>query len=162
MTEIERRLAAAARSDQEGQLAEARLEVDAAERLDAGLAFAEVLRHGAALDGQSGSSWRRSSPEDGGRLEHQHAPDAEQARDHRHEQDAGAGETTFCHMSTMPRIARTLSVTSKNVAAIPVPSAKPRLAAVKACSRIIPISRPFVTPIALSAPNCFRFSIVKR
>jgi len=47
----ERRLSAAARPDEERELAEARFEVDAAERLDARRAFSEVLADTLAADG---------------------------------------------------------------------------------------------------------------
>ncbi len=46
----QRRLAAAARSDQEGEFPEARLEVHAAERVDPGLAFSVMLLDVATQD----------------------------------------------------------------------------------------------------------------
>ena len=77
------------------------------------------------------ASWRPHPRKTVGRLEHQHAPDAEHAGDDRHEQDAGAGAAPRSATSARCRGSPgSWSVISKNVAAMPVPSAKPRLAAV--------------------------------
>src|SRR5262249_21374265 len=68
--------------------------------------------------------------------------------------------TTFCKIKTSPRVGRFLRVIAKKVAHSPEPMEKPIAPTVRACRTIIPIIRQLVTPIAFSAPNCFRFSIV--
>ena len=104
----QRRLAAAARSDQEAQLPEARLEVDAAQRLDAGLALAEVLRHAAALDGQIGFSIADAHPRKtaAGSSTSTRRMLSTLATIATNRMQAPV-RATFCHISTMPRVART-------------------------------------------------------
>ena len=81
------------------------------------------------FDGLAGTAsivfHRRSSSEDRGRLEHEHAADAQEAGDDHHEQDAGAREgDVLPHQHDAAR-ARSWRVISKKVAAMPVPMAKP-------------------------------------
>src|SRR6266446_10678584 len=151
----ERRLAAPARTDQEAQLAEARVKLDAAERLDARVALAEMLPHRAAGNRQAHRKTSAGSSTSTRRMlrmlaiattNRMHAP----------------VRPAHCHKRTIPRVASLCRKISKNVAAIPVPRPKPSAATLTACSRIIPTSRGLVTPMAFSAPNCFRFSTVNR
>jgi hypothetical protein len=69
---------------------------------------------------------------------------------------------TLCHIKTMWRVASLWRVSSKKEAARPVPSANPKVPTLAAWSRIIPVNRKLVTPMAFNAPNCFKLSTVKR
>src|SRR2546426_1162464 len=151
----ERRLAAPARTDQEAQLAEARVELDAAERLDARVALAEMLPHRAAGNRQAHRKTSAGSSTSTRRMLRMLAI-ATTNRMHVPVRPA------HCHKRTIPRVASLCRKISKNVAAIPVPRPKPSAATLTACSSIIPTSRGLVTPMAFSAPNCFRFSTVNR
>src|SRR5262249_21621022 len=68
----------------------------------------------------------------------------------------------LCHSRMKPLVwSSILPVTRKNAAQRPVPIEKPMMPTRQACSRIMPVSRPLVTPTAFNTPNCLRLSIVK-
>src|SRR5262249_43797513 len=122
----ERRLAAAARSDKEGELPESSVEVHASQRIDPGLAFAVMLvnaltRDRVAVGFHGGHPWKTaagSSTSTRRMLKMLATMTTKKMQ--------APVMPTHCHISTMPRVAILWSVSSKNEAAMPVPTANPR------------------------------------
>src|SRR5262249_34157010 len=119
----ERGLPAAARSDQEAQLPEARREVDAAQGLHARLPLPEMLPYATAGHGQAVAVAGHRNTEAGSRTRTRRMLSRLATITTRKMQVPV--RATHCHMSTIPRVASLFRVIAKKVAAMPVPREKP-------------------------------------
>src|SRR2546423_1680206 len=120
-------LAATAGADQECEFSLTRIGVHAAQGVDAGVAFSEVLLDFAAADGVDGCG-----PVHGRGFQPRKTGAGSRRRTRRMlnklavittSSVSAATPATFCQSSTIPRVAIFRAVISKNIAAMPVPIA---------------------------------------